>query len=350
MLLPLALPPRGRAESYADWLKKDREKLKDFKEGKTPAPEPAPAPQPPPPEQPSPTPEPPEEAEPEPEPEPKPEPEAPIAERAVRPERSTETDWLLMVYQAGDNNLDPYAIKDVKEMEKIGSSDRVKIAVLMDRLEGEEWSTARRFLVRHPDELGGKHSWDPSLDTCEDLGEVNMGDPAVLKKFVVDSLRDFPAENTMLVLWNHGGGWRSVMTKAVSRNTRANAPVLTPAMAVLSRGIAWDDTNNGDFLESREVRKALEPLPKLSIIGADACLMAMVEVAYEWRKQADFFVASEDLKPGNGWPYDTLLKALSEDPGMSPRDLAAETVNRYAESYKLQPTTQSALDMAALNR
>jgi hypothetical protein len=39
----------------------------------------------------------------------------------------------------------------------------------------------------------------------------------------------------------------------------------------------------------------------LSIIGADACLMGMLEVAYEWKDRASFFVASEEIEPGDGW-------------------------------------------------
>ena len=40
---------------------------------------------------------------------------------------SNDPGWLVMVYAAGDNNLDPYALADVLEMQKIGSSENFKI-------------------------------------------------------------------------------------------------------------------------------------------------------------------------------------------------------------------------------
>ena len=46
---------------------------------------------------------------------------------------------------------------------------------------------------------------------------------------------------------------------------------------------------------------------KVDVVGADACLMAMIEVAGELASSTDFFVASQDLEPGDGWPYDELL-------------------------------------------
>ena len=51
--------------------------------------------------------------------------------KSVMPQRSS--DWLVLVYQAADNNLDPYAMLDLKEMQKVGSSDKLKIVALTDR-------------------------------------------------------------------------------------------------------------------------------------------------------------------------------------------------------------------------
>ena len=42
-----------------------------------------------------------------------------------------------------------------------------------------------------------------------DIGEVNMGDPNTLTDFVKWGLETFPARHTALVLWDHGGGWRT---------------------------------------------------------------------------------------------------------------------------------------------
>ena len=263
------------------------------------------------------------------------------------PWRSSE--WLIMVYMDGDNNLDPAAMADLAEMEQVASGAQVNVVVLADRAQGSEWSTARRFLMRSPAELKGLHAWDPAAPACKDVGEVNMGDPKTLRDFAKWAMRKYPAKKTLLVIWNHGGGWRDVIARAVTGRSKDARPAARPETGVLSRGIAWDDTSDGDFLETREVRQALEGLRKLSVIGCDACLMAMVEVAYEWRDLADYYVASQELEPGEGWPYDTVLTALAADPRIDPRGLSALIVDRYAERLKDQENvTLSAVDLRKL--
>lgn len=340
-LLAVTLLPAHGQGSFADWLKRDRDAQRDFTEGKKPAEaEPAET----------------EPAETEPaETEPA---EAEPADRAVQREPAREAvvpdraapGWLVMVYIAGDNNLDPFGVIDVREMETVGSSANLKIAVLMDREDARDWDSARRFLVRSRSDTGGKPSWDPSLPTCEDLGELNMGDPQTLKDFVTWARRTYPQPQTMLVLWNHGGGWRSVLSKALRTGggARSFAPPPGPAVSRLARGIAWDDTNNGDFLEMREVRGALEDGERFSVIGADACLMSMVEVAYELRTCADYFIGSENTEPGDGWPYDRFLPLLAGNAVTSAEDLCKRIVSDYQASY--DPHTATTLTAVRLTR
>ena len=45
----------------------------------------------------------------------------------------------------------------------------------------------------------------------------------------------------------------------------------------------------------------------LDVINFDACLMAMYEVAYEFLGLTDYMVFSEEVEPGDGDPYDTIL-------------------------------------------
>ena len=98
----------------------------------------------------------------------------------------------------------------------------------------------------------------------------------------------------------------------------------------------------------REVRAALEPLPTLSVIGADACLMGMLEVAYELREQGRYFSGSQDLEPGDGWAYDRWLSALAANPALAPESLCREVVLTYTESYGAKPVTLSAVRLAAI--
>src|SRR6185369_18078988 len=102
-------------------------------------------------------------------------------------------------------------------------------------------------------------------------------------------------------------------------------------------------------LDNIELKKVLTGIKKklsrkIDILGMDACLMSMVEVYYQMRGLADYSVGSEESEPGDGWPYDRILKALAAKPAMTPEELAKAIVSQYLASYKSgDNVTQSAL-------
>ena len=111
--------------------------------------------------------------------------------------KATEKQWTVMVYMAGDNNLDGAGVVDLEEMKKVGSTNQLNVIVQFDR-QGKDQAT-NRYYVRK----GGP----VARDVVESLGETNMGDPKVLEDFVTWSAKHYPAKHTLLVLWNHGAGW-----------------------------------------------------------------------------------------------------------------------------------------------
>ena len=101
-----------------------------------------------------------------------------------------------------------------------------------------------------------------------------------------------------------------------------------------TKGVSNDDTNN-DFLYNKEIEDTLE-FNQLDIVGFDACLMSMLEVAYSLNGKAKFIIGSEELEPGTGWKYDFWLNDLVSNPLMTPRELSVSIVQNYARAY---PTT-----------
>jgi len=87
---------------------------------------------------------------------------------------------------------------------------------------------------------------------------------------------------------------------------------------------------------------------KLDILGCDACLMNMLEIAYEMKDTAGFMVGSEETEPDTGWPYDTIIKALLKKPDMPAEDLAKTIPRVYGRYYTGtgDNVTQSAFDLA----
>jgi len=290
---------------------------------------------------------------------------------------TTERTWTVMVYLAGDNNLDSAGVIDLKEMKKVGSTDQINLIAQFDR-QGKDIATNRYYLRK-----GGALA----KDVVGSLGETNMGDPRVLENFIQWGAKNYPAQHFLLVVWNHGNGWDDENVYRVARNTlkvniRRRGEVVLPGKgaakssvsirriraiggrkfrralfqssitkAVTTRGIAYDD-NAQDFLDNIEMKRVLLSTKKMlkhkvDILGMDACMMSMAEVGYQLRDSVSLTVGSEEVEPGDGWPYDRILAKLTKKPTMMPNELATTIVNEYLASYPANAgVTQSACDLA----
>ncbi len=259
--------------------------------------------------------------------------------------------WTFMVYLDADNNLEYAGIDDFLEMSSVGSNSNINIVIQMDRITGHSdeygnWTGTRRFLIQSGD--------TPSITPVMDLGEQNMGDPNTLSDFVEWAITNYPADHYALSIWNHGDGWRlnrNIMDSLVTLNRSGYNETLVKA-------VASDDTD-GDILYMREVQDALSLAKtnldnrnntnvKLDVVGFDACLMGMIEVAYAIRSVANYMVGSEELEPGDGWPYNTILADLNSNPNMTAEEFAKTIVVKYEDSYS-SGVTQSTYDLSELN-
>jgi len=233
-------------------------------------------------------------------------------------------EWTYAVYLDGDNNLEDAGIDDFLEMAEVGSSDKINIVVQFDRgwydTSFGDWETTKRFYVTQ--------GMTPIAGSGTDIGEANMGGSQTLIDFVDWAKTNYPAQKYALVLWNHGGGWRQ------KEGTRTKA-------------VCWDDTD-GDCLYMNEVKEALSK-GGADLIGFDACLMGMAEVAYQIKDYADVAVFSQETEPEDGWPYNTILADLVGTPTMEAKELGKIIVEKYMESYGDEPdVTQSAVDLKQL--
>jgi len=247
--------------------------------------------------------------------------------------------WTFMVYLDGDNNLEGAGINDFLEMASVGSNAQINIVIQFDRIDGYNtsygnWTTTKRFYITS--------GMTPTADNAlEDLGELNHGDPQTLIDFIDWAKADYAAEKYALILWNHGGGWRESKEKEEQAKLEGkDRPYY--------RAVCWDDTDEGDTLYMDEVQGALDVTGSNHLIGFDACLMGMVEVAYEIKDYGEVMVGSEESEPGDGWPYDTILQDLVNNPSWSSSELGQAIVNRYYESYG-EDETQSVIDLTAMD-
>jgi hypothetical protein len=267
--------------------------------------------------------------------------------------------WTVMVWMAGDNNLEDAGVDDLQELKKVGSTDDIDILVQLDRMSAGQ---TRRYHVRK--------ETTAEEDMVEELGETNTGDPQCAIDFFTWGIQNHPANHYLVVLWNHGSGIDETniyrrMSQLGLNTTESRAQSRVRAVmkhgyhrslftttldaALRDRAIAYDDTSR-DFLDNMELKKVLEEVKKktgrkIDLVGFDACLMNMFELAYELRGVANFVVGSEETEPGDGWPYDTILADLAAKPAMSARELGSVIVRRFVESYPTDNVTQSLLDL-----
>jgi hypothetical protein len=270
------------------------------------------------------------------------------ADREDRTDHRTagQAKWTFMVYMAGDNNLDGAALRDIAEMAKAGSTKDVHILVQLDRLEDQK---TRRFRIAQ----GGGFK----KDCIETFSETNTGDPQILYSFCKWALDNYPADRYALILWNHGSGWwEDAKSRAAGpAGRRPHQPLFKHSFPQAHRSICYDDTSGGDALDNRELRVVLAGFcallgRKIDLLGMDACLMNMVEVAYQLRDSVNVIVGSEIEEPFDGWPYAEILSRLTARPRQDATAFARWIVKSYLSSYqgKGETVTQSALDVSRI--
>jgi hypothetical protein len=105
------------------------------------------------------------------------------------------SNWTMLIYMAGDNNLESAGYSDLEEMQKVGSDDNVNVIVQFDT----EKNKTTRYRA-----LKGK------LETLQEMPGVDSGDPKMLTDFLKWGMTNYPADHYLVDVWNHGGGWENL--------------------------------------------------------------------------------------------------------------------------------------------
>jgi hypothetical protein len=269
-------------------------------------------------------------------------------------------NWTILHYTDVDNSLEGAALNDYYEMQSAGSGNGVNIVTQFDRAEGYEsrfgdWTDTRRFFIEPvpplPDlDMEGKreavvsffveqgadeadiraqaaelddalvakifeaYNLGVSFDQTpvEYLDEVDMGDPQSLTDFLVWGVQNYPAEHYMVVIGSHGAGWR---------------------------GIGPDEGGGDSILELTEIDAAFGEaraqlgIEKFDIVGFDACLMAVIDVAVTLETHADYVLFSQEVIPSNGWEYANSIIDMQNNPDWDAFQVGAVFIDNYIAYY-----------------
>lgn len=241
-------------------------------------------------------------------------------------------EWTVLMYMNGKNNLELYALMDFNSIEKVGSTDKVAFVAELGRSQWYEsadgdWYGSRRYLIQKDDDERIINS--PVL---YDNPNSDMGSSAQLVDFVKWGKKNYPAKRYLLIIWNHGSGWKSKLRKTT-----------------LPAGLSIDE-DTGNHIAIPELGKAFSQFGPVDVYGVDACLMQMLSVNYEIKDYAKYIVASEDLEPAGGFNYEDFCGFLVNNPNAYPKRVAEQIVDTYINYYALpnKPVTMSAIETAGL--
>lgn len=234
--------------------------------------------------------------------------------------------WAIYWYLCGsDLESDAeFATMDLYELQCASLPENVQVII--------ETGGAREWY--HEDvEAGqqGRYLYDSDgLTFLEAQPEADMGDPETLADFLSFCKENFPADHTMFLFWNHGGG-------SVS-------------------GAAFDEIYDYDSLTLDEMYQAFgsvyelsEENPPFDIVGFDTCLMATIDTAWMLSDVSHYLVASEEMEPGCGWSYDKWVQTLGDHPGIDGEALGQVICDSYMEGCEdigmEQEATLSVVDL-----
>jgi len=200
----------------------------------------------------------------------------------------------------GSGNLEPLVVRKLLDLEKMGSTEDINILAQISRAPqekikeqfGEEfvpsdidgnWSNqARRYYVtkgvqeENPPRIITKETIDSPI--LENRGDVDMGDKNELSDFLIKGMKDYPAEHYMVVLFDHGLGWRGINP-------------------------GTDDLGSMNPEDLGEVTKKVKDSTgqNIDVMVMENCLSGQAEALYPMKDNTDFIVASPEIMWGSAF-------------------------------------------------
>lgn len=202
----------------------------------------------------------------------------------------------VLVYMAGDNSLNQYVEKNIREM-MLGMKDfNGNFVIYTDgfyddpaliQLTWEHGKAVRQVLETYPEE--------------------DSSSPETLLRVIQQTKALFPADSYGLVLWSHGMGWFPVnyyFSGSWLRQLNRNIPP--------TKYWATDDhPANNSGRQGMSLEDLARVLPRdFSFILFDACFMGGIEVVYQLRDHAEYIIASPAEIIADGFPYREIVSLM----------------------------------------
>ncbi|MFK7983672.1 MAG: clostripain-related cysteine peptidase, partial [Saprospiraceae bacterium] len=241
--------------------------------------------------------------------------------------------WTYMVYLFGsdleggfEKNQGQYGdagTNDIIEMMQTGSTENVNVIVMTGGADKDGWRELKRWKIENGQQVPIEFN----------APNDRMGDPNNLTEFINWATANYPAEQYVLDLWNHGSDIQGYGGDELPNNNHESFKIPQLKQAI----------QNSSFINQGN---------KFEILGFDACLMANLEVHNAMQSFANYIVSSEQLEPGHGWDYDPIIRAMengSATDGITLGKVIADGFLAQANYMGTNQVTLSVIETSKIN-
>ncbi len=273
--------------------------------------------------------------------------------------------YTVVVYMAARNDLFPFAGRNIKQMQQIGSNERLKLFIQFDMHKPAQSRLTKRFFIDEKHKIG-----QVGPDLCMDSGDINS---------LIDCVRCahemFPSDELVIILWNHGTGeiepslQRAINpSELFSYNPKNKLIELNRSVSFLDhitggkiefeddcKGILIDDSS-GRYLTNQQLREGLEIISKdiikkkVAILACDACHMSGIGIMSPLKDYVEYFIGSQEVELGTGYNYTALFEPFMFS-SLDKESFAHHFVSCFKDTYSriTQDYTHSAINLSKID-
>lgn len=262
-------------------------------------------------------------------------------------EFSNDSEFLYMMYLAGDtssSNLGKALQKNINDLisglknSSLALNERNVNVIVFADFTGK----SKLFCANYP--------YFVLTDISEEAefiqDDCNSGDILTLGKFLKFANERFSAEKKILTIGSHGSGIFG--TKEGDENpfeTSLSYRSICPDNDTSSsKNMSWILENQLPYAFDYAGFKGSE---KLDLLHLDLCLEGGIEVAYEFKKNVKYFLASPEQIPAEGFPYSKMESLFAR--GTSIEDFGISCVEIYANQNYYSSGWYNTLTFASLD-
>ena len=232
--------------------------------------------------------------------------------------------WTIMIYVSGAN-VQRYVLNDIAEILSVDNQPS-NVNIIVEFGGATSWNVSNNYYGISASYINRYHVRNKQLiQDGNKLPQANMGNQSTLESFLDWGLRNYPAQKTGVIFWNHGGALD---------------------------GVCYDYNYSHDALTATEVMNAFDNslyrsrTSKFEFVAYNACLMQVQDIARYNSSYCNYMVASEELMPATGFAYDEWIDDVyAKKPTTT---ILTEIVNTYANN-NYGWVTLSAIDLSKMN-